>query len=148
MGGKSKSKMLERESEPSQSMLKSTDIPIQTRLILPDLDMKYNGLNGQKWSTLAQRTLKAVYLGKHLIDDPPSEEDPRYEIWESEEALITNWMIKNMEEEQRDDYLLIDCVRDLWQEIQKSCAEMHSDFRVFDLREQERIKQGSANMHL
>ena len=129
MGGKSKSKMLERESEPSQSMLKSTDIPIQTRLILPDLDMKYNGLNGQKWSTLAQRTLKAVYLGHHLIDDPPS----RYEIWESEEALITNRMIKNMEEEQRDDYLLIDCVRDLWQEIQKSCAEMYSDFRVFDL---------------
>ena len=55
-------------------------------------------------------------------------------------------MIKNMEEEQRDDYLLIDCVRDLWQEIKKSCAEMHSDFRVFDLREQERIKQGSLSI--
>ena len=106
--------MLERESEPSQSMLKSTDIPIQTRLILPGLNMNYNGLNGQKWSTLAQRTLKAVYLGKHLTDNPPPEEDPRYKIWESEEALITNWMIKNMEEEQRDDYLLIDCVLDLW----------------------------------
>lgn len=146
MGGKSKSKMLERESEPSQSMHKNTDIPVQARLILPDLDMKYNGLNGQKWSTLAQRTVKAVDLGKHLIDDPPSEEDLRYEIWESEKALITNWMIKNMEEEQRDDYLLIDCVRDLWQEIQKSCAKMHSDFRVFDLWEQERIKQGSLSI--
>ena len=74
-------------------------------------------------------------MGKHLTDDPPSEEDPRYKIWEFEEALITNWMFKNMEEEQRDDYLLIDCVRDLWQEMKKSCAEMHSDFRVFDLRE-------------
>ena len=58
-----------------------------------------------------------------------------------------NWMIKNMEEEQRDDYLLIDSVHDLWQEINKSCAEMHSDFRVYDLREQERtLKQGNLTI--
>ena len=42
-----------------------------------------------------------------------------------------------MEEEQRDDYLLINYVRDLWQEIERSCANMHNDFRVFDLWEQE-----------
>ncbi|XP_078434599.1 uncharacterized protein LOC144705702 [Wolffia australiana] len=145
MGGKSRSKMLEKEFETSTS--KEADTTIQNRLILPDLDMKYNGVNGQKWVTLAQRSLKAAYLGKHLTEDAPSEDDPKLYIWESEEALIVNWMIRNMEEEQRDDYLLVDCVRDLWEEINKSCAETHSDFRVFDLREQERtLKQGSMSI--
>ncbi|XP_078440353.1 uncharacterized protein LOC144710454 [Wolffia australiana] len=121
--------------------------PVQTRLVLPDLDMKYNGLNGKKWVTIVERTLKAMYLGRHLSDEAPAEEDPRSEVWESEEALIMNWMIKNMEDEQRDDYLLISCIRDLWQEIKKSCAEIHGDFRVYDLREQERtLKQGSLTI--
>ena len=84
-------------------------------------------------------------MGKHLTDDAPLEDDPKFEIWESEEALISNWMIKNMEEEQRDNYLLIDYVRDLWKEIERSCANMHNDFRVFDLREQERMKQGNLS---
>ena len=113
MGGKSRSKILEKDSEASSSAVRVFDTPVQHRLVLPDLDMKYNGLNGQKWVTLAQRSLKAVYLGKHLTEDAPSKDDPKIEIWESEEALIMNWMIKNMEEEQRDDYLLIDCVHDL-----------------------------------
>ena len=52
-----------------------------------------------------------------------------------------------MEEEQRDDYLLIDSVRNLWQEMKKSFAEKHSDFRVYDLWEQERmLKQGNLTI--
>ena len=86
-------------------------------------------------------------MGKHLTEDSPSEDDPKIETWESEETYIMNWMVKNMEEEQRDDYLLINCVCDLWQEINKSCAEMHSDYRVYDLREQERkLKQRSLTI--
>ncbi|XP_078427982.1 uncharacterized protein LOC144700456 [Wolffia australiana] len=152
----------EKESEELSSLAAATPVApatpaapatalvtasVQTRPVLPDLDMKYNGLNGQKWITMAQRTLKAAYLGRHLTEEAPSEDRAGIEVWESEEALIMNWMIKNMEEEQKDDYILIGCVRDLWQEINKSCAEMHSDFRVYDLREQERtLKQGSMSI--
>ena len=147
MGGKSKSKIHERKSEPSSSVVRVLDLPVQTILVLPDLDMKYNGINGQKWITLVQRLLKVAYMGKHLTEDSPSEDDPKIETWESEETYIMNWMVKNMEEEQRDDYLLINCVCDLWQEINKSCAEMHSDYRVYDLREQERkLKQRSLTI--
>ena len=95
MGGKSKSKVHERESEPSSSVVRVLDLPVQTRLVLPDLDMKYNGINGQKWITLVQRSLKAAYMGKHLTEDSPSEDDPKIETWESEEAYIMNWMVKN-----------------------------------------------------
>ena len=147
MGGKSKSRLHERESEPSSSMVRVLDLHVQTRLVLPDMDMKYNGINGQKWITLVQRSLKAAYTGKHLTEDSPLEDDPKIETWESEEAYIMNWMIKNMEEEQRNDYLLIDCVGDLWQEIKKSCTEMLNDYRVYDLREQERkLKQRSLTI--
>ncbi|XP_078448341.1 uncharacterized protein LOC144716933 [Wolffia australiana] len=121
--------------------------PVQGRPVLPDLDMKYNGINGQTWVTMAQRALKAAYLGRHLTGEAQSEDDAGLEVWESEEALITNWMIKNMEDEQKKDYLLIDSVRDLWLEVNRSCAEMHSDFRVYDLREQERtLKQGNLTV--
>ena len=57
MGGKSRSKILEKDSEASSSVVRVFDTPVQHRLVLPDLDMKYNGLNGQKWVTLAQRSL-------------------------------------------------------------------------------------------
>ena len=147
MGGKSKSRLHERESEPSSSMVRVLDLHVQTRLVLLDLDMKYNGINGQKWITLVQRSLKAAYMGKHLTEDSPLEDDPKIETWEFEEAYIMNWMIINMEEEQRNDYLLIDCVGDLWQEIKKSCTEMLNDYRVYDLREQERkLKQRSLTI--
>ena len=147
MAGKLQSKTIERDSEASSFAVRVFDTPVQKKLVLPDLDMKYNGLNGQKWVSLAQRSLKAAYLGKHLTEDAPSEDDPKIETWESEEALIMNWMIKNMEEEHRDDYLLIDCIHDLKQEIKKFCAEMHSDFQVYDLWEQERtLKQGSLTI--
>ena len=99
MGGKSKSKVHERESEPLFSVVRVLDLPVQTRLVLPDLDMKYNWINGQKWITLVQRSLKAAYMGKHLTEDSPSEDDPKIETWESEEAYIMNWMVKNMEED-------------------------------------------------
>ncbi|XP_078435258.1 uncharacterized protein LOC144706195 [Wolffia australiana] len=149
----------ERESEELSAMaaapvapasaaaIASAPAPAPVRITLPDLDMKYNGRNGQKWVTLAQRTLKAAYLGKHLTEAPPMEDAYAMDIWDSEEALIMNWMIKNMEEEQKDDYLLVNIVRDLWKEINKSCAEVHKYFRVYDLREQERkLKQGSMSI--
>ncbi|XP_078428048.1 acyl-CoA N-acyltransferases (NAT) superfamily protein isoform X2 [Wolffia australiana] len=121
--------------------------PVQGRPVLPDLNMKYNGLNGQKWITMVQRALKAAYLGRHLTEEATSEEEAVWEVWESEEALIMNWMLKNMEDEQKDDYLLIDGVRDLWLEVNKSCAEMHSNSWVYDLREQERtLKQGNLTI--
>ena len=88
MGGKSRSKTLERDSEASSFAVRVFDTPVQNRLVLPDLDMTYNGLNGQKWVTLAQRSLKAAYFGKHLTKDAPSEDDPKIETWESKEALI------------------------------------------------------------
>ena len=99
MGGKLRSKTLERDSEASSFAVRVFDTPVQNRLALPDLDMKYNGLNDQKWVTLAHRSLKVTYLGEHLTEDAPSEDDPKIETWESKEALIMNWMIKNMEEE-------------------------------------------------
>ncbi|XP_078428525.1 uncharacterized protein LOC144700847 [Wolffia australiana] len=145
-----KSRIAEKESAvTSSTVVKTAETPAQPRLFLPVLDIKYNGINGQKWITLVQRSLKAIYLGNHLTEDAPSEDAPKLErvIWESEEAFITNWMIKNMEPDQADDYLLIDCVRDLWQEIQRSCAETHSDYRVYDLREQEKaLKQGNLSI--
>ena len=99
MGGKSQSKTLERDSEASSSAVRVFDTPFQNRLVLPDLYMKYNGLNGKKWVTLAHRSLKAAYLGKHLTKDAPSKDDPKIKTWESEGPLNMNWMIKNMEEE-------------------------------------------------
>ena len=90
MGGESQSKTLERDSEASSSAVRVFYTLVQNRLVLPDLDMKYNGLNGQKWVKLAQRSLKAAYLGKHLTEDAPSEDDPKIKTWEFEEALIMN----------------------------------------------------------
>ena len=39
----------------------------------------------------------------------------------------------NMEVEQKNQYYLMDIVADIWKEIKKSCAEMQTDWRVYDL---------------
>lgn len=51
-----------------------------------------------------------------------------------------------MEQEQQDSNHLVDYIRDLWQEIKRLCADMHNDFQVFHIREQERTKQGSLSI--
>ena len=63
-------------------------------------------------------------MGDHLIDDSSPTNKLRLKIWKAKEAYITNWMVRNMEVEQKNQYYLIDIVADIWKEIQKSCAEM------------------------
>ena len=82
---------------------------------------------------LTERSLVAVFMGDHLIDDPPPTDKLRLKIWTAEEVYITNWMVRNTEVEQKNQYYLMDIVADIWKEIQKSCAEMQNGWRVYDL---------------
>ena len=105
----------------------------KNRLVIPDLDLKYNGTNGYSWMKLTERSLVAAFIGDHLIDDSSPTDKLRLKIWKAEEAYITNWMMRNMEVEQKNQYYLMDIVADIWKEIEKSCAEMQNDWRVYDL---------------
>ena len=82
---------------------------------------------------LTERSLVAAFMGDHLIDDSPPTDKLQLKIWKAEEAYITNWMVRNMEVEQKNQYYLMYIVADIWKEIEKSCAEMHNDWRVYDL---------------
>ena len=82
---------------------------------------------------LTERSLVAAFMGDHLIDDSSPTDKIRLKIWKAEEAYITNWMVRNMEVEQKNQYYLMDLVTYIWKEIQKSCAEMQNDWRVYDL---------------
>ena len=105
----------------------------KNRLVIADLDLKYNGTNGYSWMKLTERSLVAAFMGNHLIDDSIPTDKLRLKIWKAEEAYITNWMVRNMEVEQKNQYYLMDIVADIWKEIEKSCAEMQNDWRVYDL---------------
>ncbi|XP_078448442.1 uncharacterized protein LOC144717008 [Wolffia australiana] len=105
----------------------------KNRLVIPDLDLKYDGTNGYSWMKLTERSLVAAFMGDHLTDDSPPTDRLRLKLWRAEEAYITNWMVRNMEVEQRNQYYLMDVVADIWREIRKSCAEMQNDWRVYDL---------------
>ena len=105
----------------------------KNRLVIPDLDLKYNGTNGYSWMKLTERSLVVAFMGDHLIDDSIPTDKLRLKIWKAEEAYITNWMARNMEVEQKNQYYLMDIVADICKEIEKSCAEMQNDWRVYDL---------------
>ena len=85
----------------------------KNRLVIPDLDLKYNGTNGYSWMKLTERSLVAAFMGDHLTDNSPPTDKLRLKLWRAEEAYITNWMVKNMEVEQRNQYYLMDVVADI-----------------------------------
>ena len=89
----------------------------KNKLVIPDLDLKYNGTNGYSWMKLTERSLVAAFMGDHLINDPPPTDKLQLKIWKAEEAYITNWMVRNMEVEQKNQYYLMDIVADIWKEI-------------------------------
>ena len=142
MGKKASSKKVSKKAKaPSYSSEEESSVDevphiydyTKNRLVIPDLDLKYNGTNGYSWMKLTERSLVAAFMGDHLTDNSPPTDKLRLKLWRAEEAYITNWMVRNMEVEQRNQYYLMDVVADIWREIRKSCAEMQNDWRVYDL---------------
>ena len=37
----------------------------KNRLVIPDLDLKYDGTNGYSWMKLTERSLVAAFMGDH-----------------------------------------------------------------------------------
>ena len=70
-----------------------------------------------EWSKLVQLTLDGSQLGHHLTDPPLTSTDPSYKVWKSEEAFIHQWILVSMSLEMWWDFLYVDLVKKLWDDI-------------------------------
>ena len=55
----------------------------KNKLVILDLDLKYNGTNRYSWMKLTERSLVAAFMGDHLIDGPPPTDKLRLKIWKA-----------------------------------------------------------------
>ena len=60
----------------------------KNRLVIPDLDLKYNDTNGYSWMKLTERLLVVAFMGDHLTNDPPLTDKLRLKIWKAETRYL------------------------------------------------------------
>ena len=100
-----------------------------------------------EWSKLIELTLVGRELGDDLKESPFLEKDPRYKRWKAEEACIHQWILSTMNLEIRRDFLCVDSVKELWDEVSKCKAKKHYDCRIYDLSAKViQARQGSKNI--
>lgn len=49
---------------------------------------RLNGRNYLKWSQIVKTFLKGKGKISHLMDNPPSPEDPKFTLWDEEDSMI------------------------------------------------------------
>ena len=53
---------------------------------------KLNGRNYLKWSHIVKTFLKGKEKICHLMNNPPSPEDPKFTPWDEEDSVIMSWI--------------------------------------------------------
>ena len=99
----------------------------RTIVVFPDIEVKFDGINMLEWSKLVELTIVGRELGDHLKESPVLEKDPRYRKLKAEEALIHEWILSTLNSKMMRDFLYVDYVKELWDEVSKYSTKKHYD---------------------
>ena len=68
-----------------------------------------------------------------MTDPPLNSTDPSYKVRKSDEALIHQWILVSMSLEMRRDFLNVDYVKELWDDIPKYSEKRNHDWWIYEL---------------
>jgi hypothetical protein len=72
-----------------------------------------NGRNYLKWSQIVKTFLKGKGKINHLMDNPPSPEDPKFTLWDEEDSMIMSWLWNSIIPEVCGPYMFLVTVKDI-----------------------------------
>ena len=98
-------------------------------------------------SQLVRTVLKGKGKISHLMGTGPKPRDPRFEVCDEEDSMITAWLWNSMTPEISDTYMLLATAKDIWDAIQQTYSKARDAAQVYEVRVKTiAAKQGSKTI--
>lgn len=113
---------------------------------LPIIPAAYrlNGKNFLKWSQLVRTSIKGRGKLSHFLGTGPKEEDPKFQEWDKEDAVVMSWLWDSMTPEISDTYMLLPTAKEIWDAINQTYSKVRDAAPVYDIKVKTMAtKQGS-----
>ncbi|XP_057540778.1 uncharacterized protein LOC130818633 [Amaranthus tricolor] len=105
---------------------------------------KLTNQNYTKWSRLMHFAISGRDRLNHIIDDPPSTNDPVYSQWIKRDSIVISWILENIDSDLVNQYLDFPTAKALWQGIETLFSSGRDGLQIFDLTvKANKIQQGT-----
>ncbi|KAI4347872.1 hypothetical protein L6164_008649 [Bauhinia variegata] len=134
------SEVLNQVSAPSQLNADNTITPI---------GIKLDGSNYALWSQVVEMYIsgkdKLGYINGDL--PPPSQTDPTFRRWRTDNAIVKGWLINSMDSSLIGNFIRFPTAKMVWDAIATTYFDGSDTSQVYDLRRRvTRLKQASGTL--
>ena len=124
----------------------SKKIPTMTIKDTPSsIHIKLDGSNYRVWSKIlemhiAGRKKMGYITGRKAA---PAEDDPDYDEWEAENALVKSWLINSMSENLMSHFVQCGTAKEVWDAVKRSYLDISDSSQVYELMKKSfQLRQG------
>eukprot|EP00257_Ricinus_communis_P028438 XP_025015852.1 uncharacterized protein LOC112537423 isoform X1 [Ricinus communis] len=107
--------------------------------------IKLDGSNYRVWSKILEmhivgRKKKGYITGRKVI---PTEDDPGYDEWEAEDALVKSWLINSMTDNLMSHFVQCETSKEVWDAAKRSYLDISDSSQVYELMKRSfQLRQG------
>jgi len=93
-----------------------------------------NGRNYLKWSQIVKTLLKGKGKINHLMDNPPSPEDPKFTLWDEEDSMIISWLWNSIMPEVCGPYMFLVTAKDIWDAVRQTYFKVKDAALIYEIK--------------
>jgi hypothetical protein len=95
---------------------------------------RLNGRNYLKWSQIVKTFLKGKGKINHLMDNPPSPEDPKFTLWDEEDSMIMSWLWNSIMPEVCGPYMFLVTAKDIWDAVRQTYSKVKDAALIYEIK--------------
>ncbi|KAG6775743.1 hypothetical protein POTOM_019236 [Populus tomentosa] len=95
---------------------------------------RLNGRNYLKWSQIVKTFLKGKGKISHLMDNPPSPEDPKFTLWDEEDSMIMSWLWNSIMPEVCGPYMFLVTAKDIWDAVRQTYSKVKDAALIYEIK--------------
>lgn len=98
--------------------------------------MEFDGNNYFIWSKLVLIYIKGIDKEEYMTGEMeiPSQCDPCYRKWKTENTIVMGWLLNSMKPEISDHFLFLKTAHQIWDALTKSYSQKGHTTKVYELR--------------
>ncbi|RVX02883.1 hypothetical protein CK203_023151 [Vitis vinifera] len=135
-----------------EKMLQSMLQPAANNFDNPSLSITIHKINGQnflRWSQFVKLYIRGKGKIGYLTGSTmtPLEDDPKFQMWDSENFMIISWLINSMESEIGQTYMFLPTAKQVWDVVVETYSDMENSAQVFEITNKiQELKQGNDSV--
>ena len=111
--------------------------------------VKLDETNYMQWAQSARMYITGLRLISHVNGTVmyPSEEDPKYNDWGADNALVMTWLLQSMQPQISKGFLFVKTVKELWDAVQETYSSVGNFAKLYELQQDiAKYKQGDLSL--